>query len=216
MLESERTVLRPEKTLLYSRANTYNEFVATALRQEFLEIRAREIRLLPEEQLYFAEYPDPTHWLVVAADDNPDSLVVLPVLAHVVALGPRLALRVVREDEAALLLPALVNDAALLASWAEADLPLLLSFDYEWQFQEQWGPHPQAIEPFLARWLAEHNDFERLAEDESAAAQVTYAALLEQLLYELRIWYNSSLNHACGVELRALLARWHDENGDDA
>jgi hypothetical protein len=215
MQESERTGLRPEKTLIYSCTPTYDEYVATSLRQEFLEARSREIRLLPEEQAYFTEYPDLTHWLVVAADDSPDSLVVLPVLAHVAAWAPRLSLRVVREEEAALLLPALVNDPGLLTSWTEADLPLLLSFDEEWQFQEQWGPHPQAVEPFLDRWLAEHSDYERLAEDESPAGQVAYARLLEQLLYELRLWYNSSLNQACGEELRALLARWHDENGED-
>jgi hypothetical protein len=216
MQESERTFLRPEKTVIYSCATTYNEFVAASPRQEFLEIRSREIRLLPEEQAFFSEYPDLTHWLVVAADDSPDTLVVLPVLAHVAAWATRLTLRVVREDEAAHLLPALVNDENLAASWAEADLPLLLSFDEEWQFQEQWGPHPQAIEPYLEKWLAEHSDYERLAEDESPAGQAAYARLLESLLQETRLWYNSTLNQACGEELRALLARWHVENGDDS
>lgn len=216
MPEIERTVLRPEKTLHYSRATTYGEYVTTSPRQDFLEIRGREIRLLPEEQAYFTEYPDPTNWLIVAADDSPDSLVALPVLAHVAAWATRLTLRVVREDEAALLLPALVNDPTLLANWAEADLPLLLSFDDEWQFQEQWGPHPQAIEPFLDRWLAEHTDYEQLADDESAAGQRAYTRLLDSLLYEMRLWYNSSLNQACGVELCALLARWRDESGDES
>jgi hypothetical protein len=133
----------------------------------------------------------------------------------VAELASRVNLRVIREDEAAYLLPALVNDPALLAGWADADLPLLLSFDEEWQFQEQWGPHPQAIEPYFDSWLAEHGDYERLAEDESPAGQAAYAHLLDRLLYELRLWYNSSLNQACGEELRALLARWHEENGDE-
>lgn len=216
MHESERTALRPEKMLLYSRATTYGEYVAASLRQDFLEMRAREIRLLAEEQAYFTAYPDLMHWLVVATDDSPDTLVVLPVLAHVAAWVPGLTLRVIREDEAAQLLPALVSDPTLLASWAEADLPLLLSFDDEWQFQEQWGPHAQAIEPFLDNWLAENGEYERLAEDESPAGQLAYARLLERLLYEMRMWYNSSLNQACGVELRGLLARWHDDSGDDA
>jgi hypothetical protein len=103
----------------------------------------------------------------------------------------------------------------LLASWAEADLPLLLSFDDEWQFQEQWGPHPQAIEPFLEGWLAQHSEVERLADDDSLEGQHAYARLVEQLLYEMRIWYNSSLNHACGEELCGLLARWHVESADE-
>jgi hypothetical protein len=215
MQESERTFLRPEKTVIYSCATTYREFAAASPRQSFLELRSREIRLLPQEQAYFTKYPDLTHWLIVAADDSPDSLVVLPVLAHVAAWIPRLALRVVREEDAAQILPALVSDPALLVSWAESDLPLLLSFDDEWHFQEQWGPHPQAIDPFLDQWLAQHEDFERLAEDESSIGQAAYSRLLEQLLHEMRLWYNSSLNQACAEELRALLARWHEENGDE-
>jgi len=215
MQESERTVLLPEKTLIYSYATTYSEFVAASPRREFLEMRSREIRLLAEEQAYFTEYPDLSHWLVVATDDGPDCLVVLPVLAHVAAWAQSLTLRVVHEDEAAKLLPALTNDAALLASWSEADLPLLLSFDDEWQFQEQWGPHPQAIEPYLDRWLAEHREYEALAEDDSVSGQLAYSRLLEQLLQEMRLWYNSSLNQACGEELRALMARWLEENGDE-
>lgn len=213
---SESLALRPEKTLLYSCATTYGEYVAASLRQAFFEMRTREIRLLADDQAYFSGYPDPSHWLVVAADDSPDTLVVLPVLAHVAAWCPHLTLRVVREEEAAQLLPVLANDAALAASWAEADLPLLLSFDDEWQFQEQWGPHPQAIESYLDRWLADHSDYERLAEDESPAGQAEYTRLLERLLYEMRLWYNSALNRACGEELRALLARWHDETVDES
>jgi hypothetical protein len=123
---------------------------------------------------------------------------------------------VVREEDAPLLLATLVNDPALLASWAEADLPLLLSFDDEWHFQEGWGPHPQAIEPFLEGWLAAHPDFEGLAEDDSPVGQQLYARAMERLLQEMRLWYNSALNQACGEELRALLVRchdnWHDES----
>jgi hypothetical protein len=214
-MQSDRTALQQEQILVYSRATTYSEYEAASSRREFLQTRRREIRLSPEEQAYFTAYPDLVHWLVVATDDSPDSLVVLPVLAHVAAWVPRLSLRVVREDEAAQLLAALVDDQGLLASWAEAELPLLLSFDEDWQFQESCGPHPQAIEPLLDQWIAEHPDYEPLAEDESPAGQAAYARLLEQLLHEVRLWYNSSLNQACAEELHALLARWHDESIDE-
>ena len=210
-----QTVPFTEKSLLYSCASTYAEYVASSSRQDFLEMRDREIRLLPEDQAYFTAYPDFTHWLIVAADDSPDTLVVLPLLAHMAAWAPRLVLRVVGEDDAASLLPALIDDAKLLASLAEADLPLLISFDDAWQFQEQWGPHPQAIEPLLEQWLNAHEDFEQLAEDESVTGQAAYTRLLDQLLLEMRLWYNSGLNHACGEELTALLARWRDESDDD-
>ena len=215
---TEMRARRPhhEAILKSMSATTYTEYVAASPRQEFLAMRAREIRLLAEDQLYFTDYPDPMHWLVVAADDSPDTLVVLPILAHAAAWSPRLSLRVVREEDAAQLLAGLVDDPALVAGWAEADLPLLLSFDDEWQFQEQWGPHPQAIDPYLDKWLADHSDYERLAEDESAEGQAAYARLLERLLYEMRLWYNSALDRACGEELHALLARWRDETADEA
>ena len=173
-MQSDRTALQQEKILIYSCATTYCEYEAASSRREFLQIRRREIRLSPEEQAYFTTYPDPVHWLVIATDDSPDSLAVLPVLAHVAALVPRLSLRVVREDEAA-----------------------------------------QAIEPLLDQWIAEHPEYESLAEDESLIGQAAYALLLEQLLHEVRLWYNSSLNKACAEELCALLARWHDESIDE-
>ncbi len=215
MQESKHTALPPEKTLIYSRCTTYDEFASASTWQDFLRIRQREIRVMAEEQAYLTAYPDLVYWLVVAADDSPDSLVVLPVIDHVAKWVPRLTLRVVREDEAAELLANLVDDAELLASWNEADLPLLISFDEEWNFQEPWGPHPQAIEPFLDKWVADHPDYEVLAEDESATGQAAYSAMQEQLLQELRLWYNSSLNQACAIELCTLLARWHDESGDE-
>jgi len=222
MQESERTVLRPEKGLIYSWTTTFDEFVAASPHKEFLEIRLREIRLLAEEQAYFTEYPDLTHWLVVA-DDSPDSLVVLPIVAHVAAWARCLTLRVVRDDEAAQILTVLASDEALAASWSEADLPLLLSFDDEWQFQEQWGPHPQAIEPYLDKWLADHPEYEQLASenspensaDKSVGGQLAYKRLLEQLLQDIRLWYNSSLNHACGEELHGLLSRWREESDEE-
>jgi hypothetical protein len=211
--------LQPEKTLLYSFAATYAEYVAASQRQEFFEIRAREVRILAEEQLYFAAYPNPTNWLVIADDDSPETLVVLPLLAHIAACAPRVTLRVVYEADAAQMLPALTDDPELLAAWDEADLPLLLSFDDEWHFQEQWGPHPQAIDRFWEQWSAQHgpeqDDAEQLAQDESPAGQRAYARWMEQLTQEMRLWYNSTLNQASAEELRALLARWHEESAEE-
>jgi hypothetical protein len=215
MQVSKRTALRPEKSLLFSCATTYREFIEASPRQEFYEIRSREIRLLPEVQAYCCDYPDPVNWLIVAADETPDTLVVLPVLAHIANLVPRLALRVVNEEDASTLLSALVDDESLLASWADADLPLLLGFDDEWQFQEQWGPHPQAIDPWMDAWLAEHREIEQVAEDESPEGQAAYARLLDNLTYEMRLWYNSALNQACAEEICAILARWRSDSGDD-
>jgi hypothetical protein len=213
MQESDLLSPRPEKTLAYGGALTFAEYLAESHHRDFLEMRGREIRLLPDDQLYFALYPDVGHWLVVVADDSPETLVVLPVLTRVADHAPRLTLRVVREEDAPELLGVLADEGVALLQ--DADLPLLFCFDEEWHFQETWGPHPQAFDPLWERWLGEHPAFETLAEDESPAGHAEYARLVEQLLYAQRLWYNSGLNHAVAQELHQLLARWHDESADD-
>lgn len=212
---SDLTSVRPDQLLAYSRTTTYAEYLAASPQRQFLEMRRREIRLAPDDQLYFTAYPDLAHWLIVAADDSPDTLLVLPIIAHMAASIPRLTLRVVREEDAPSLLAALMDDADLLATLGDADLPLLISFDEEWHFQETWGPHPAAVEPYLDQWLADHPESEQLADDDSPEGIAAYARLVEKLLYEARLWYNSGLNHACVQELRGLLARWHDESIDE-
>lgn len=214
MPESDRIPLRPEKTLTYTGTLTFAEYLAGSHHQDFLAVRQREIRLLPDDQFYFAAYAEAGYWLVVA-DDGPDTLVVLPVIARAAEQAPRITLRVVREEDAAAVLGVLIDDAPTLTALLEADLPLLVYFDEEWHFQEAWGPHPQAIEPYLDQWVADHPDFESLAEDESPAGHAAYAQLLDRLAHELRLWYNSNLNYACGQELHQLLARWHDESADE-
>ena len=100
-----------------------------------------------------------------------------------------------------------------------ADLPLLLIFDDEWRYVDQWGPHPEAIDPYLDEWLAAHPDFEALADDDSSDESATYAALLAELTYAMRLWYNTTLNQACAVEVRDLLTSSDDEadaDDDDA
>ncbi len=63
----------------------------------------------------------------------------------------------------------------------EIDLPLLLIFDEEWNYQGHWGPHPQAAEPYLDGWFEQHQEYVSLAEDETPSGHVQYLALLEQL-----------------------------------
>ncbi|RIK51885.1 MAG: hypothetical protein DCC57_10440 [Chloroflexi bacterium] len=173
-----------------------------------LAARLAEIRIAPDEQLFFVTYPDTIHWLAVA-DDSPATLVVLPLVAHVAALSPRLDLRVLGEDEAAAALVCLTGDPDAAALLEDADLPLLLAFDEEWQYQASWGPHPAAIDPYLEQWFAAHPAAESEPEEMDES-------LLAQLTQEMRLWYNSGLNQACAAELRAFLAGMQSAEPDAA
>jgi hypothetical protein len=137
------------------------------------------------------------------------------VLVAIATSSPRFTLQVVRDTDDLTGLDRLVEELDLAGAVNELDLPLLLLFDEEWNYQGQWGPHPQEAEHQLDEWFGQHPDYETLAESETAAAQASYAALLDQLTHEMRVWYNSGLNTACVREVRQLLAGLLDDEAVD-
>jgi hypothetical protein len=190
-------------------APTYREFVqsvAPSLRAT-LYSRGREVRLQSDAQLFFATCEQVLNLLALVVEDAPDTAIVLPVWARIAEAGPRFDLRVLRDVELdAAQMESLIGDSELAASIQEADLPLLLLFDEEWNFLERWGPHPQPVEAMIDQWLAAQPEFERAAEDESPAGRAAYAHFLDQLCLEMRVWYNSGMSAACIEEIRELLA----------
>ena len=209
-----------EKSLGYTAASTFEEYLADTAAATLLCQRLAEVHIGPDEQLFFTTYPDILRWVIVVADDSPDTVspdtvVVLPVLVHLAYCSARIDVRIAQANAWDGYLRVLVDDPDLLANLADIDPPLLLIFDEDWRYVEQWGPHPEAIEPYLELWLTEHPDFDALADDESPAGTAAYRTLLEQLTHTMRLWYNSTLNRACATEVRDLLARLHDEAGGD-
>lgn len=210
------------KLALRLSACTFDEFVAwistapafapsARAYRELLNVRRAEARIDPETQAFLAAYPDGMHWLVLVAEDAPETLVLLPLLDRLAEASVRISLRILREDDGfAFLSEVLDEDAADLVS--EPGLPLLLMFDEDWQLQEQWGPFPQAMEPFLDAWLERNPAYETVSEDESPTAQAEYAQMLEQLAWEMRIWFNTALDVATGQELCELLRTLVDED----
>ncbi|MCB0159154.1 MAG: thioredoxin family protein [Caldilineaceae bacterium] len=200
------------KSLAYTTACSWEEFLAhdNDLRVEYL-IRLGETRLAPDAQLFFNSYPDTLYFVALVAVDDPDSLAVLPVLARIVAAGPRFGLRIVRDDGELALLDALLDDINLSEDLDDLDLPQLFVFDEEWQLQEQWGPRPQEAETRLEAWLEAHPEYEELDDDEDA-----YGQLVTVLMNEMRLWYNSGLTEVCVKEIRQLLAGLqNDDEADD-
>jgi hypothetical protein len=210
--------LQSERSLFFTLAPTFQEFlqsVSPALRAR-LRSRCHEVRLPPDAQLFFATCEQVLNLVAVVAEDAPDTSIVLPVWVRVAEAGMRFELRIVRDTEMdAARLESVIDDAEIVASILEADLPLLLFFDEEWQYLDRWGPHPQQVEAMLDQWLAARPEFERAAEDDSPAGRQAYARFLDELWLEMRIWYNSSMSTACIEELRDLIASLAD-GGDSA
>lgn len=204
-----------DKLLAFSRGLRYPEFVGRSGRfGRLLRTRHAETRLGPAVQWAAASFPETMNILALVSEEDPDTLAVLPIVARLAAAGPRLMLRILSDDDDLAPLAVLVPDldfATLLNEW---DLPQFLCFDEDWYLQAQWGPRPNAAEAQVEAWLASHPEYETLAEDESAGGQEQYAALVEELLYEMRVWYNSGLAQSCLDEWLDLLRVW--QAGDES
>jgi hypothetical protein len=183
-----------DKVLAFGQGLLYAEFVRRSARYgPLLRTRLAEARLGPAIQMAAAGFPETLNIVVVLSEEDPDTLCVLPLVQRLAAAGPRLHLRIFCDDDnlspLAVLAPEL-DVATLLDEW---DLPQFLCFDEDWYLQAQWGPRPQAAEPKVEAWLAAHPHYAALAEDETAAGHERYLALLDELVYEMRLWYNSGL-----------------------
>jgi hypothetical protein len=204
------------RSLALAAAQSYEAFLESSPQlAPILRSRQSEIRIPWEEQDLLVNYPDHLHWVILLSEEAPETVVVVPILVRLATLSPRFALRILRDTDDLSGLNALVDDLDLLGSLSEVALPLLLIFDDEWQLQAQWGPHPQAIEPYLDEWFERHPEYEALAESNLPADQVRYASLLAQLTQEMRTWYNSGLNRACCAEVCALLTGLLDEADEE-
>ncbi|MEX1019555.1 MAG: hypothetical protein WDZ49_07850 [Litorilinea sp.] len=222
------------------KACTYAEFLAaTPLNRTLLAVRGAEARQDAASQWFLAGFPDVLHWIVVVSEESPETAILLPLLARLAASSVRLDLRVVRDTEGFDELAAWLEECGTPDVLNDADLPLLFMFDEDWQLQEQWGPFPQAMEPYLEEWLERHPEYETLAEDETfdpqstpnavaedavvengaggatPEAQAAYAALLDLLGWEMRVWFNSGLDVACAQEICDLMRGLMDEDSED-
>ncbi len=206
----------PPKVIAGHIGPTFREFLANApTLAPLLQARAHEIRIPWDTQDFLINYPDVLHWVLVLSEDTPETVVVVPILVRMAQLSAHFTLQIMRDSEAQNLLESLSEELELSGELSEVDLPLLLIFDEEWEFQEQWGPHPEAAERYLDEWFGRHPEYEALAESEAPADQASYTILLDKLTHEMRVWYNSGLNKACIREIHALLTNLLEEDDED-
>ncbi|MEZ4862572.1 MAG: hypothetical protein R3C14_14760 [Caldilineaceae bacterium] len=172
-----------------------------------LRTRLQEIRMPIEIQEYLLHYPDVLNLAILVSEDAPETPILLPLWVRIAQAAPRFELRIFRDVDELSLLEWMAEELELTEAVDNLELPLGLIFDEEWNFQLQWGPHPAAAEPYLDQWFAQHPEYEVLAEDEGTEAQARYGVLLDDLIQQMRVWYNSELNKVCLQEiLEALIA----------
>ncbi|CAN5873329.1 hypothetical protein BH10CHL1_BH10CHL1_36320 [soil metagenome] len=202
-----KTLLVQQKAIAFTSSLTFREFLEKSPTiAPLLRGRYQEVRIPLAEQTFLLTYPDILNFIVLVNEESPDTLVVLPILVRMAAASPHFWLGILRDSDDLSMLNALIDEIDFAEDLGDLDLPLLLVFDEEWNFQGQWGPHPHEAERYLEEWFENHPEYAKLAEDETPLAQKTYATLLNQLTHEMRTWYNSDLNQACFLELRELLA----------
>ncbi len=212
------------RLLACSACPTLHEYLArhdAAHGMALVQRRLGEVRLPPADQEFFAHYPETLHLVAVVSPHLPDTPAVLPLWARIAAACPRVDLRVLDEADGVLLDRILADEPHDLreAVLEAMDQPLLLLFDAEWQLRAQWGPRPHAAEPSIDEWLAHHPRYETLS---AADAEGTLtpeqadelAALADDLVLQMRLWYNSGLDAEGSAELRALFASLLDAHNE--
>ena len=128
-----------QKALALTSCLTIQEFLGSSPAVAPLLLRRyHEIRIPLAEQTFFLTYPDVLHFIVVVNEESPDTLVVLPILMRLAAASPRFQLGILREYDDFSLLDGVVDEIDFQEDLGEIDLPLLLIFDEEWDFQGQW------------------------------------------------------------------------------
>jgi hypothetical protein len=210
------TIPLSQKACVLTRSLTFTEFLDSApTLASTLRSRRQEIRMSPEVQDFLVTYPEQLHWVLLLEVESPETLVVVPILWKMAQTSPRITLTIMRDTDDLHALARLVDEPDLSGDLAEVALPLLLIFDEEWNLQTQWGPHPQEAERQLDEWFVQHPNYEALAESDDPAEQNRYALLLDQLTWDMRVWYNSGLSQACISELHRLLVNLLEDSPAD-
>ncbi|MEM7533703.1 MAG: thioredoxin family protein [Chloroflexota bacterium] len=156
-----------EKPVAITSAQSFREYIQSdAPDALLLRRRYQEITIAPIHQQFLGNYPEQLHLVVIIAEEFPDTISVLPILAHLANMSMRLELGIYRDSDDLAQLAELVpsDEFDLSGDLDEIDLPLLLIFDEEWQYQANWGPRPQAADEQLERWLEANPHYEILTE----------------------------------------------------
>ena len=197
-----------EPVFAFTSGETFDDFCTTQplelaglLRRIFAGVR-----LDPDTQLYLTNFPTWLSCVAIVEDMAPDTAMIVPILVRMAEACPRLELRIVSTAMDLTALNEIVEeDMDLEEDLDDLDLPLVLFFDEEWNQQARWGPRPAAGEKRLADWLAAHPEYEEILDSDAEDDSPELTHLLEQLIHQMRFWYNDDLTAACIGEIREIL-----------
>jgi len=212
--DQQATIILPvqQKVFAFTTGLTAAEFLAaTPGLAKLVSQRYQEVRIPTPVQDYFINYPDQLNFALLLSEEAPETPIVLPIWMRIAQLSPRFALRIFRDTDNLNLLNQILEENDLNEDLGELELPICFLFDEEWNQQSQWGPHAQAAEPYFDQWFEQHSEYETLADDEAPEAQRRYALLITDLIYQMRVWYNSELDRATLQEIRDLVASLREE-----
>lgn len=172
---------------------------------KMLRQRLASTRLQPDDQTYFAEYPNWVHLILLASEETPDTTMVAPIVQRIAESGPRFDFRIVPDvTDLSLLNDILDDELDLDEDLAGLELPVLFIFDEEWNQVGQWGPRPQTAEERLDGWLAANPAYENLL-NEDVDDSDELDRLFDELTHLMGFWYNTDLTDACVAEIRQVL-----------
>lgn len=182
---------------------------------KLLATRYDEARIPAKAQEHLVQYPENLHLIFIVEDENPDTVAILPLLQRIADCCTRFRFYIVPAERDLTHIDQLLTDGDLDEELSEMELPLLLLFDDDWNFRLSWGPRPEAADGYLVQWLEDNPTYEVLATDDSAENQNAYLALFHDLMYSMRLWYNSGLQEKCVDELCSLFAALQEQNSSD-
>ena len=169
--------------------------------QDEMRRRLREVTLSDADCAELARLNRPVHALVMTEGWCPDSLMNVPILAHVVEAAPGMDMRIfIRSRSPDLETYYQARDVRCI--------PVFTFLDANFNEIGTWLERPQAAHARLQVWKAAHPEFDPTHHDPTLSPQERRAkrrALMQSLPLEMEGWYAEGLQAETVKELKALL-----------
>jgi hypothetical protein len=171
------------------------------LNQSAMRRRLAEVRLTTGDKQRLSQLEQPVHVLVMTEEWCADSLMNLPIVAHIVEAAPQLDLRIFTRSKAAEL-----NDFYIRRG--NSRIPIVTFLDEQFQEIGTWMERSQAAHDKIKEWMTAHPEgLESPGNPELSLEQ--RRRLVEgaygEFIAEMVSWYVDSLDRATVDELIDLI-----------
>jgi hypothetical protein len=176
---------------------------AMEVNQTAMQRRVAEIRLTNEQIAELSQCHTPRYVAVMSEAWCSDSLMNLPILAHVARALPRCEIRIYPRSQF----------PGLRSHWEErgyTHIPLCVFMDQHYQEIGIWMERPAAMKPYMEQWSNNHPEVAAIRTDGSLTSEEKrerLAPITAQLLFEMESWYSQALQQETVNEMITLLCR---------